>query len=717
VKNRIINLALILILSICSINTSAEDTDFEIVRQRVIDRMMQNRVDDSRVEDLIQSIQEDGSWDYINYIDVSRTGFDHGRHLNNMLAISRAYKNTSSGFYKGQEAKSAIISALEYWCSNDFICENWWWNQIGTPRGLVSIVLIMDEEIPGRLVPEVLPIIGRAHLNASGARPSGDRIKIAGILAKKLLFMHEEAQFDEVIKVIEGEIKFSTGRGMQYDYSFHHRVDKVNNTLSYGLDYADAFVEWAYYVSGTEYNFSEEKLNHLIDYYLDGICKTMVFGKYPDPGAKNRSISRRGTLRPMRATTPGKLLEATNYRKSELEEIVKVREGEMKPTLSHSTFFWHSEHYTHQRPEYYTSVRMYSTRNHNMEVPYNSEGLLNHHRGDGTNHISMAGDEYNNIWPVYDWQKIPGTTVLQKPGLPSEDEIQKPGLTDFVGAVTDGKYGAAVFDFKSPHDPLEAKKAWFFFDEEYVCLGAGISSPENLPVATTLNQCLLKGEVTAASNNNKSILTRGEHELNDVRWVYHNGVGYYFPEPGSVKLSNMVAGGSWYRISHQHNTPKDEIKKDVFKLWIDHGVNPGGARYQYIVLPSVNVNEIESYPEKPGVEILANTPELQAVNHKGLGICQLIFYQPGSIQITDKLMITCKNQGVVMIKTDGDNVRQISVSDPSQKLKEFIFSVNTAINKTGENFFIEWNDKMKVSEISVTLPQTTNSGKSVSLHL
>lgn len=86
---------------------------------------------------------------------------------------------------------------------------------------------------------------------------------------------------------------------MQYDYSFHHREDRVNNTLSYGIGYADVFTEWAVYVAGTDYAFSREKIQHLVDYYLDGIGKTMVFGKYPDPGAKSRSVARLGALKPM----------------------------------------------------------------------------------------------------------------------------------------------------------------------------------------------------------------------------------------------------------------------------------------------------------------------------------------------------------------------------------------------------------------------------------
>lgn len=127
-----------------------------------------------------------------------------------------------------------------------------------------------------------------------------------------------------------------------------------------------------------------------------------------------------------------------------------------------------------------------------MEMPYNGPGKPTHHRADGTNYLVLKGNEYHNIWPVYDWQKISGTTVLQKPALPGPEEIQKEGLTRFVGAVTDDLYGAVVFDFKSPHDMVEAKKSWFFFDEEYVCLGTDIRSESKLRVATTVNQVLLK---------------------------------------------------------------------------------------------------------------------------------------------------------------------------------------------------------------------------------
>ncbi len=707
--------ALMFTLAFCLV--SYANQDLESLRKKFVDELMKHEVNKARIVDLMSSIHETGTWPGINYQDVSNTGFQHAEHLSNLVLLSRAYKQKGSELKGDPKLKKVIYSALNYWLSNDFICDNWWWNQIGTPSSLVSVLLIMDNDLTKEQISKTLPMVGRANLNATGARPSGDRIKIAGILAKTLLFNRDETQFKEVIKVIEGEIKFAEGRGMQYDYSFHHREDKVNNTLSYGLGYADAFAEWAAKVAGTNYKFSEKSLNLLIDYYLDGICKMMVYGKFPDPGAMNRDITRAGSLEAFGTETLQRLLKTTDYRKNEMEEIVKIRQGKSKPTSSHSTFYWQSDHFTFQRPEFFTSVRMYSTRICNMEQPYNSEGLMNHHRGDGTNYISKTGDEYFDISPVYDWQKIPGATVVQKPSLPSEKEIQKKGLTDFAGAVTDGNYGVAAFDFKSPHDPLEAKKAWFFFDKEYVCLGTEIRSDAKLQVVTTLNQCLLRGEVIAMEGNLKSIVKKGEHQLKDVKWVWHDGIGYIFPEPQKVIMSNQSQTGSWYKINHQSDSPKEEVSKDVFKLWLDNGQQPNNATYQYIVVPSITEKEMTNSYNGKNIRILSNTRELQAVQHSGLNLCQIAFYKAGEVQLSDNLKIRIESPGLVMVKMEGTSIKQISVSDPTHKLSTIQLKVSQLIEKNGDNFKSSWNKVKGISEISIILPQKVYSGKSVTISL
>jgi chondroitin AC lyase len=695
---------------------SVAQTDFDIIKKRVVDELMKPRVDDDHTANLINTLRDDGTWPGINYEDVSRTGFQHSRHSGNMVSLARAYKTRDSKHHKSKKVRSTIELALKNWVDNDYFCDNWWYNQIGTPDNLVSLMLIVGDELPKDLVDKAQPIIGRAHLTASGARPSGDRIKIAGILAKNLLFIGDTKQFDEVMKVIEGEIKFTTGsRGLQHDYSFHHREDRVNNTLSYGLGYADAFAEWANYVGGTSYAFTREKIAQLTDYYLDGICKQLIYGKINDPGTKNRDISRPGSIRAYGTTTPERLMRVSDYRKSELDEIIKIRKGEAPVSLSFGKFFWQTEHYSHQRPDYFTSVRLYSVRNRNMEEPYNSEGLKNHHRADGTNYLSLNGDEYNNMAPVYDWQKIPGTTVVQKPELPAENQIQKDGLTDFVGAVTDGLYGAVAFDFKSPHDPLSAKKSWFFFDEEYVCLGADINTRASLPVATTLNQCLLDGEVTAMASGRKLVLSEGEHKLENISWIYHDGVGYLFPAPVNANLLNMPQTGNWYDINQQSDISRDDVTLPVFKLWLDHGTRPAKASYEYIVVPAVTAAQLEAGKTNRNIKILSNTADLQAVCNTALNICQAVFYRAGELDVTNNLKVVMDSPGVVMIKSDDAGVKEISVSDPSRKLGRMHLSVSGEVAFKNENVKCYFDRNTNSTAISIALPQTVFAGSSVSV--
>ncbi|HCR92252.1 MAG TPA: chondroitin lyase, partial [Prolixibacteraceae bacterium] len=278
-------------------------------------------------------------------------------------------------------------------------------------------------------------------------------------------------------------------------------------------------------------------------------------------------------------------------------------------------------------------------------------------------------------------------------------------------------YGAVAFDFKSPHDPLKAKKAWFFFDKEYVCLGTGIQSKSKLPVVTTLNQCLLNGDVVMMNENGKSILKQGEHEPGQVKWIFHDSIGYLFPEPQKVKLTNRAQTGSWYRVNRQSDSPKDEISMNVFKLWIDHGSQPQNGTYSYIIVPAATEAEMEQSTNNRDIEILANNFAIQAVKHSALNLCQIIFHTSGEIQLSGTLIVRMDSPGIVMIKDEGTRISAISVSDPSRKLGKIHLSVSEKIEKRGEGFNASWDPHEGVTQISVDLPQGVYAGKSVTINL
>lgn len=711
----------VITLTLFSSSCQTPPDDFEIIKERVVSEVMKGNPDDSRVEDILSRMNEDGSFNDINYEDLSRTaGFPHRRHTSDLVYLARAYKTKSSAHHKSAKVKEAIIKGLQYWTGHDFVGDNWHDNQISTPTNLSNLMLVIGDELPQELVEKAQPIIGRAHMNASGARPSGDRIVIAGIVAKNLLFTNQREEFDNIIRLIEGEVKFSTGeRGMQHDYSFHHRVDRVNNTTSYGYGkYANAFGEWSYYVSGTKYQFSVEKINHLVDYYLDGIYKQLVYGIYEDVSVKNRSITSKSNFEPRGVTEIERLLHSTDYRRAELEEIMRLRKGESKPSQSFSKFFWQTEHFVFQRPDFYTTVRMYSVRNRNMEEPYNGPGKPTHHRADGTNYLMLKGDEYHNIWPVYDWQKISGTTILQKPQWHPIEMIQLDGLTEFVGAVTDDLYGAVAFDFISAHDKVEARKSWFFFDKEYVCLGTGIRSKSPLPVATTVNQALMRSDVTVMQDGTAQTLPKGSHELNKVKWVYHDRVGYILPEPAKVNLSNQPEQGRWSDITDQKNISDELVTEDVFMLWFDHGKSPANASYSYIVVPAVTEEELKNTAaDNRGIEILAQNQEIHAVKNNKLGICQIAFYAAGEVEIQKNVKVKMDSPGMAMIRMQGDKITSLTLSDPSRKLSSLTITVPGIYNTTGEGFTATPDNSRNTTTIKAILPQEVYAGKSLVIQL
>ena len=710
-----------------------QSNDLLSIKKRIIDELLSNSTSDKQVETIISKMKTDGSFQDINYDDLSNiASFPHGRHTSDLAYLARVYKSKSSAFYNSKKVKDTIINGLEFWVKNDFVGDNWHDNQITTPTNLMNLMLAIGDELPKELVEKAQPMIGRANMNASGARPSGDRIVIAGILAKNLLFLGKDDEFNKIIKIIEAEMKFSTGeRGIQHDFSFHHRPDRVNNTISYGYGkFANAYGEWSFYVAGTKYQFSKEKIQMLVDYYLDGIFKQLAFGVYEDVGVKNRDISNKTVFQPKGTLEVERLLVSTDYRKKELEEIIKLRKGTAKPSQSYAKFFWQTEHFVFQRPNFYTSVRMFSTRNQNMEVPYNGPGKTTHHRADGTNYLVLKGDEYHNIWAVYDWQKIAGTTTMQKPNLPGPSEIQKEGFTGFVGAVTDDLYGAVAFDFKSPHDLLEAKKSWFFFDKEYVCLGAGIKPKKNLPIVTTMNQVLLKSEVHIMQDGKQNVLEKGNRVSENVKWIHQDKIGYIFPEPSTINISNKTETGRWSDITDQKNISKELVSEEVFKLWFNHGdkineTDIHGKRkmeksptYSYIIVPDVTVLELkETSINNRSIEILANTPDLQAVKHNNLEMIQFAFYKSGEIEIAKNQRFKMESQGMAILKMVGNNSKVLSVSDPSRNLGKIVVTLPGLYFSKGENFVCIPNQKNKETMVIIDLPQGVYAGKSVTINL
>lgn len=108
------------------------------------------------------------------------------------------------------------------------------------------------------------------------------------------------------------------------------------------------------------------------------------------------------------------------------------------------------------------------------------------------------------------------------------------------------------------------------------------------------------------------------------------------------------------------------------------------------------------------VEVISNTANIQAVKNRELKLSQIAFYQPGSIEVDDKTIVTVNNPCLVTLQDMGKETK-LSVSDPTQKLKVIKIELSGKLQGDGREF-----DPIKnLTTISVTLPQGGYAEQSV----
>ncbi len=333
----------------------------------------------------------------------------------------------------------------------------------------------------------------------------------------------------------------------------------------------------------------------------------------------------------------------------------RIRGDRSAPTLTGNRHFWCSDYMVHHRPEFFASVRMFSSRTVNTEL-INDEGKQSHHLADGCTLIYRDGKEYRDIFPVWDWSKVPGTTAEQMDLLHAGSPTYKTDAT-FVGGVTDGQYGAAAQDLH--RETLRARKAWFLFDYAFVALGAGIACDSERPVVTSVNQCLLRSK-----------------PLKHGRSISHDGIDYNPIGEATLQMTASPQTGRWSDIGTGDDT---RVTLDVLNLWIDHGIKPHDASYAYLV--GVLPDDWSRGGGADRVRILSNTRDLQAVSVSAPQILFAIFWSPGHVDDGHQhyeldhpcLLMTRRRRGRV----------SISISNPVNEPAEVTVTTNLRLKGPG----------------------------------
>lgn len=652
-----------------SIFTQAPDqrnNDYEMFMEKIRNTTIKN----PSIDKNLALFQENGSFSDIDYNDTQMTNWTPIKHIERLSDFVYAYTNEKNKYYQNEDLYQKIVKGLEYWYDVDSESDNWWHNQISEPQKLG--VLLIQMRIGKKQIPQELETKILKRIQETGGDPAkwtgANRTDIALHWIYRSCLTQNEADLKTAIDNVFNPVVYTTEEGFQHDNSYFQHGEQLY-IGGYGDEILKGVTQVASYALGTQYQLDKEKVE-LLSKFMRETYYRAVRGQNMSFDVVGRSVSRPGLLNKRTTATYAKRMididptHADEY-KAIIARLNRKQPADYQVTASHTHYF-RGDYSLHVRPQYNFDVRLASTRTKKCEYG-NKENLKTYFMSDGCTNITQTGDEYFNIFPVWNWCHIPGTTAPQLEKVPMDPKAWGVlGTSTYAGGVSDSIYGATAYAYMdtNPEVNTGAKKSWYFFDNEVVCLGTGIQSTSTYPVHTTVNQCFLKGGILVDKGDKEETLANGSHTLQAPQWVLHDKIGYFFPQKEEVFLTAQTQSGRWYDINTSKS--KKEEKMDVFTLGINHGVGPKDGSYAYIVVPGkTSAQEMKAYQKKNAIEILSNNPKIQAVRNTKLNVWMVTFFEAGTFKHKE-LSVTVDKPCVLMVKDINAKSANLHIADPGQ---------------------------------------------------
>ena len=331
------------------------------------------------------------------------------------------------------------------------------------------------------------------------------------------------------------------------------------------------------------------------------------------------------------------------------------------------------------RGDYCFMLRMSSERLGGYESINSANGDA-WYTGDGMLYLYTKGyAQYDAPW----WE---GTDKYHMPGVTADTQErlncsigygkEYKNERDFVGGVAlDRMYLTTAMDFRSfhcevdlhlpdvgygrsqplHHCTLEGKKAWFMLEHGALAMGCDVNAQDGFEVHTTVDNRLLPagaGPVTVDGKPLEPI--DGQRVFPGAKTLHLPGVGgYVFVEPTDLTVC----------FAHK--------EQGLFvTCWINHGVSPKAASYAYVVLPLASDEETQRRARDLGIDILSNTPALQAARERDSGLCGMVFRTAGSCA-----GVAAEHPMIVMTRAGSDGSLSLAASDPTQKREALALTV------------------------------------------
>lgn len=633
-----------------------------------------------------------------------------------LKTMALAYATKGSALQNNAALAADIVSALDWLYSTDKYSpntvpyDNWWNWEIGVPKTLGDIMVLLHDQLAaaqiGNYISAIdyfLPDPTQNGLRTGILRTSvgANRVDDCQAVAIRGVVGKDSAKLASARDGLSPVFDYvTTADGFYADGSFIQHVD-VPYTFSYGDVLLAGVGKLLHLLSGSTWVVTDPDSGNIFSWVYDsyepllykGAGMDMTRGRaisrpnLQDHVAGHSVISSIATLTQFASPADSSAFKSmikywlnadtsfNFYQGRDVRSIVLVQSIMNDPGVAARGELVKHKRYAsmdrvvHLRPGFGFGVSMYSNRTQNYE-DMNTENRKGWYTGDGMtylyNHDLSAYSE--DFWPTVNPYRMPGTTVDTMTRADGSGEANSPN--NWVGGTSlQDLYGVTGMDFKAWNSTLVARKSWFMFDDEIVALGAGITNTNNRTIETIVeNRKINAGGNNALAVNGaaKSTALGWSETMNAVNWMHLTGhvagsdIGYYFPGSATVKGLREARTGAWSAINSTASATS--ITRNYMTLWFDHGTNPSGQTYSYVLLPNKTGTQVSGYAASPDIAILENTTAAQAVKENTLNLTAVNFWNDATKTVG---IITSNKKAAVMTKITGQELEG-TVADPTQ---------------------------------------------------
>ena len=610
----------------------------------------------------------------------------------NIVAMARGYATPGSHYYKNEKLRDDILYCLDFMYEKFYggteskmpSGANWHDSYINVPGSLTRILLALRDDLSIDEIKHYTDWMDTLIYSPSYTSANMIDMTFSIILASAL--QKDSVRLKKAVDTLSANVfdYVKKGDGIYEDGSYILH-DNIPYTTGYGGSLLDMLSVILYTVAGSEFAFSDELVNRQVDWIFDsfepvlfrGAAMSAVSGRIIWSNAnesvrsvciitgmaricqyapEERAREIKSLLKyyldanPYEYETSGLISTADFIYEIELDDSIVVDGAKTSAKV-----FPHMARVTTHRGDFASMLSMCSpkiaryegfiwpTHLENCNAWYTGAGML-YVYADSTKQFDSTYHHNANHY------RLPGTTVDTRERN-AENNTKTFNQSSFVGGVQMDEYAMAAFQYDNRNSDfasdLVAKKSYFFFDNEYVMLGADKNSTKDEGVITTVeNQQKISAATKLYLNDEESAIAPAEDtQMDGVKYAYIGGYGsIVFPEKQTLTVHQHVSGGKFIEI------------------FFDHGVNPTDDTYSYIILPLASREEGKAYYENPDVKILSNTKEIQAVRENKLGLTGIVFWEAVEFAgIPPDFACT-------MLVKDTEGGKQIAISDPTMKV-------------------------------------------------